>query len=56
MGQNVLGAMFGGVLEYHSMYFGFSTLCLVAILPYVAAFFASLRPAHSVPGAREPRE
>jgi SAM-dependent methyltransferase len=49
MGQNVLGAMFGGVLEYHSMYFGFSALYLVAILLYVAAFFASLRPAHRNP-------
>ena len=44
MGQNVLGAMFGGVLEYHSMVFGFSALYLVAIVLYVAAFLTSLRP------------
>jgi hypothetical protein len=43
MGQNVLGAMLGGVLEYNSMYFGFSALYLVAILLYLAAFVASLR-------------
>jgi len=43
MGQNVLGAMLGGILEYNSMYFGFSALYLIAILLYCAAFAASLR-------------
>jgi len=43
MGQNVLGAMLGGVLEYNSMYFGFAALYLVAILLYAAAFAMSRR-------------
>ncbi|HUE38627.1 MAG TPA: hypothetical protein VMR29_03940 [Candidatus Binatia bacterium] len=43
MGSNVLGAMCGGVLEYHSMYFGFSALYLVAMIVYGIAFVASQR-------------
>ncbi len=48
MGRNVLGAMLGGVLEYHSMVFGFSSLYLLAILLYLAAFAASLRPSRTI--------
>jgi len=35
MAINLLGAMLGGVLEYNSMYFGFSFLYLLAIFIYV---------------------
>jgi hypothetical protein len=41
MGQNVLGAMFGGVLEYNSMYLGFSALYLIAIALYLGALVVS---------------
>lgn len=37
MAVNLLGAMFGGVLEYNSMYFGFQSLYLIAICLYVLA-------------------
>jgi hypothetical protein len=50
MGQNVLGAMLGGVLEYNSMYFGFAALYLIAILFYAAAF-ATSRPRAARAGA-----
>jgi hypothetical protein len=38
MAANLLGAMFGGLLEYNSMYFGFRFLYLLAIGFYGAAF------------------
>jgi hypothetical protein len=37
MAINLIGAMLGGVLEYNSMYFGFSFLYLLAIFLYVLA-------------------
>ncbi len=38
---NILGAMFGGFLEYNSMYFGLSSLYFLAILLYFFAFLTS---------------
>jgi hypothetical protein len=38
MAMNLLGAVCGGLLEYNSMYFGFRSLYLIAILCYVLAF------------------
>ena len=36
-----LGALFGGLVEYNSMYFGFKFLYLLAILIYISAFLFS---------------
>lgn len=38
MAVNLLGAMFGGLLEYNSMYFGFQFLYLLAGAIYLSAF------------------
>ena len=56
---NLMGALFGGVMEYNSMYFGFAFLYLLAIGFYALAFAfspasASLvrsSPAPASPGA-----
>jgi spermidine synthase len=37
MAVNLIGAMLGGVLEYNSMYFGFSFLYIAAIFLYILA-------------------
>ncbi len=37
MAMNLLGALFGGLLEYNSMYFGFQFLYWIAMALYVAA-------------------
>ncbi len=37
MAMNLIGAMFGGLLEYNSMYFGFQFLYWVAMVLYAAA-------------------
>ena len=42
LSSNILGAMFGGFLEYNSMYFGLSSLYLLACLIYLLAFFSSI--------------
>ena len=41
LSSNILGAMFGGFLEYNSMYFGLSSLYLLACLLYFFAFISS---------------
>ena len=41
LSSNILGAMFGGFLEYNSMYFGLSFLYILACFLYIAAFFSS---------------
>ncbi len=41
LSANILGAMFGGFLEYNSMYFGFSSLYLLAGLIYFFALISS---------------
>jgi len=38
MAVNLLGAMFGGILEYNSMYFGFHFLYLLAVGLYTTSF------------------
>jgi len=43
MSINLMGAMFGGVLEYNSMYFGFRFLYLLALGLYAAALLCGLR-------------
>ena len=42
MAMNLLGAIVGGLLEYNSMYFGFQTLYLMAMVCYVLAFSSDL--------------
>jgi hypothetical protein len=44
LGYNILGALFGGLLEYNSMYFGFSFLFLLAAGMYLAAMVVSHLP------------
>ncbi|MFZ1170302.1 MAG: hypothetical protein WAO01_03765, partial [Bradyrhizobium sp.] len=41
---NLMGALFGGVMEYNSMYFGFAFLYLLAMGFYFLAFGFSLKP------------
>jgi len=41
LASNLIGAMLGGLLEYNSMYFGFRSLYLLAIVMYVLAFLAT---------------
>ena len=42
LSSNILGALFGGLLEYNSMFFGFKFLYLLAIFVYFLSFlFAS---------------
>jgi hypothetical protein len=41
---NLLGPMFGGVLEYNSMYFGFHFLYLLAMGLYGMSFLSTLIP------------
>jgi len=41
---NLMGALFGGVMEYNSMYFGFAFLYLIALGFYGLAFAFSWKP------------
>jgi hypothetical protein len=51
MAANLLGAMFGGLLEYNAMYFGFSALYILAGLLYTAAMITHWRqPVTTVDG------
>ena len=43
MASNLLGAMFGGFLEYNSMYFGFRSLYVLALGLYALAFLTTRR-------------
>jgi hypothetical protein len=43
MASNLLGAMLGGFLEYNSMYFGFRSLYVLALVLYAIAFLTTLR-------------
>ncbi|MEM7124334.1 MAG: hypothetical protein AAF563_23865 [Pseudomonadota bacterium] len=45
LGFNILGAMAGGLIEYNSMYFGFSFLFLIAAMAYVGTLFVFWRRA-----------
>ena len=38
LSSNILGALFGGLLEYNSMYFGFKFLYLFATIIYILSF------------------
>ncbi len=42
MAVNLMGAMLGGLLEYNSMYFGYRTLYIFALVIYALAFVSSL--------------
>ncbi|NIM48792.1 MAG: hypothetical protein GTO22_05960, partial [Gemmatimonadales bacterium] len=42
LSSNLFGAMLGGFLEYNSMYFGFRSLYVLALVMYVLAFVTSL--------------
>ena len=48
LSSNLMGAMFGGFLEYNSMYFGFRSLYLFAIGIYCLAFFSTYRTTKTV--------
>jgi len=41
LSSNLLGAMLGGFFEYNSMYFGFGSLYIFALVMYVCAFAGS---------------
>jgi len=41
LSSNILGAIFGGLLEYNSMYFGFRSLYILGFIMYIAAFIFS---------------
>ncbi|MDO8689036.1 MAG: hypothetical protein Q7R39_03340 [Dehalococcoidia bacterium] len=43
LSANLLGAMLGGFLEYNSMYFGFRSLYVFALVLYGIAFLATIR-------------
>jgi len=43
LSANLMGAMLGGFLEYNSMYLGFSSLYIFAIIMYAFAFFFSTK-------------
>ena len=51
LGSNLIGAMLGGCLEYNSMYFGYRSLYVLAILIYAASMFVSLSRRAQVRGA-----
>lgn len=44
LSSNLLGSMLGGFLEYNSMYFGYRSLYLIALLIYGLALLGSVRP------------
>jgi SAM-dependent methyltransferase len=46
LSSNLLGAMFGGFVEYNSMYFGFRSLYLFALVMYGIAWCGSRRVRH----------
>jgi spermidine synthase len=52
LAYNLMGALFGGLMEYNSMYFGFAFLYLLAIGFYALAWVFSLDPAAAL--ARRP--
>jgi len=56
LGANLIGAMLGGCLEYNSMYFGYRSLYVVALLIYAMALVSSmmLKPGASSPAAPQP--
>ncbi|MFH0953356.1 MAG: hypothetical protein V1873_03400 [Verrucomicrobiota bacterium] len=41
LSSNLMGAMLGGFLEYNSMYFGFRSLYVVALVMYLLAFLGT---------------
>lgn len=47
LAYNLMGALFGGLMEYNSMYFGFAFLYLLAMGFYGLAWFFSFEPAVS---------
>jgi hypothetical protein len=48
LAYNLMGALFGGLMEYNSMYFGFAFLYLLAMGFYALAWAFSLEPAAAV--------
>ena len=47
LAYNLMGALFGGLMEYNSMYFGFAFLYLLAMGFYALAWLFSFEPAMS---------
>ena len=47
LSSNLLGAVFGGFLEYASMLFGFQALYVIGGVIYLAAFLTSVRLSRS---------
>jgi len=55
LAMNLLGAIFGGLLEYNSMYFGFRWLYLAAMVCYFLAFLSGITfPSRSIPETKWP--
>lgn len=48
-GWNLLGAVFGGLLEFLSMSLGFSALTLVAVVAYMGAFLLGAKAEEAAP-------
>ena len=48
LSSNILGALFGGLLEYNSMYFGFKFLYLLAIIVYLLSYVYSGKKSFSL--------
>jgi hypothetical protein len=51
LAYNLMGALFGGLMEYNSMYFGFSFLYLLAMGFYFLAWMFSWDPAGGMDAA-----
>lgn len=54
LAYNLMGALFGGLMEYNSMYFGFAFLYLLAIAFYFLAWAFSWKPATGRQAAKQP--
>lgn len=54
LSSNLLGGMLGGFLEYNSMYFGYRSLYLLALVMYICAFALTKRTAATAATAAVP--
>lgn len=54
LSSNLLGAMLGGCLEYNSMYFGYRSLYILALVLYALAFLSSIMRRKTAPAPAAP--
>ena len=47
LSSNILGAIFGGLLEYNAMYFGYRSLYVLGFVMYLSAFIFSKKRFYS---------